>query len=141
MGGPWFRSKDKGAWSIPKGEYSEGEDPKKTARREFKEELSLDVPSGQWTDLGTVQQKNNKTVVAWAVQGDLDASRIKSNTARGEWPPRSGKIVEWPEIDKAGWFSLNEAAQKLISAQAEFLERLAKKLNLTLTKPEQNSLF
>ena len=145
-GGPWFRKKDKGYWSIPKGEY-ENEDPKKTAKREFKEELSLNLPLGEWLDLGTVEQKGGKIVVAWAVEGDLDARHIKSNTVKKEWPPRSGKIMEWPEVDKAGWFGLKEASEKLNPAQVEFLERLADKLGQkfepdeTGTKPSQQSLL
>lgn len=128
MGGPWFKSKDKGAWSIPKGEYREGEDPKKTAEREFKEELSLSPPDGEWIDLGSVEQSNKKIVNAWAIEGDLDVSDTKSNFVKGEWPPKSGKIIEWPEIDKADWFSLDDAAKRLVSAQIEFLHRLSKKL-------------
>ena len=126
-GGPWFKNKDKGFWSIPKGEY-EDEDPKETASREFKEELSLELPSGKWLNLGTVRQKSGKIVVAWALEGDVDATHIKSNTVKKEWPPRSGKMMEWPEVDKAGWFALKEASVKLNPAQVEFLERLAKKL-------------
>jgi predicted NUDIX family NTP pyrophosphohydrolase len=149
MGGPWFKNKDKGAWSIPKGEYSEDEDPKETAKREFKEELSLDPPKAEWHNLGTVEQKNNKRVVAWAVEGDMDVSNIKSNLTKGEWPPRSGKIIEWPEIDKAAWFTPSEAAKRLVTAQVEFLQRLAEKLGVDFDsnktaeehKPKQNSLF
>jgi len=126
-GGPWFKNKDKGFWSIPKGEYDD-EDPKETAKREFKEELSLGLPAGEWLDLGTVQQKSGKIVAAWAVEGEVDASHIKSNIVRKEWPPGSGKIMEWPEVDKAEWFTLEEASEKLNPAQVEFLERLAEKL-------------
>ncbi len=128
MDGPWFKNKEKGAWSIPKGEYSEDEDPKKTALREFKEELSLEPPTGEWYELGEVEQSNNKVVTAWAVEGDIDASHTKSNTTKREWPPHSGKIIEWPEIEKAEWFALDEAAKRLVTAQVEFLERLAQKL-------------
>jgi predicted NUDIX family NTP pyrophosphohydrolase len=149
MGGPWWAKKDKGAWSIPKGEYSEGEDPKQTAEREFKEELGLDPPTGKWLELGTVDQKNNKTVIAWAVEGDMDVRHISSNTFKAEWPPRSGKTQEFPEIDRAGWFTLGEAAKKLIPEQVEFLKRLADKLDVGFDtksaseedKPKQNSLF
>ncbi|HLG91055.1 MAG TPA: NUDIX domain-containing protein [Candidatus Saccharimonadales bacterium] len=148
-GGPWFKNKDKGYWSIPKGEFSEKEDPKGTAKREFKEELSLDLPSGDWLDLGTVKQKSGKIVIAWAVEGDIDTSHIKSNTVKKEWPPRSGKIMEWPEVDKAEWFTLEKASEKINAAQIEFLKRLANRLGVSLDtsaatedeKPKQNSLF
>ncbi|HEY5550116.1 MAG TPA: NUDIX domain-containing protein [Candidatus Saccharimonadales bacterium] len=147
-GGPWFKNKDKGFWSIPKGEYAD-EDPKETARREFNEELSLGVPGGEWLDLGTVEQKGGKTVIAWAVEGNVDVSRIKSNTVRKEWPPRSGKILEWPEVDKAKWFTLTRASEKINAAQVEFLKRLAEKLGVDFNPagppaeeaPKQNSLF
>ena len=147
-GGPWFKNKDKGFWSIPKGEY-DGEDPKETAKREFKEELSLDLPTGKWLDLGTVKQKSGKIVTAWAVEGDVDNTRIKSNMVKAEWPPRSGQIMEWPEVDKAEWFTLEEASEKLNRAQVGFLERLAEKLGVDFDapanaeegKPKQNSLF
>jgi predicted NUDIX family NTP pyrophosphohydrolase len=144
MGSPWWAKKDKGAWSIPKGEYQDGDDPLTNAKREFREELSKEPPVGEFIELGSVEQKNNKTVTVWAVEGDLDVSEIRSNVARIEWPPHSGKIEEFPEIDRAGWFSLSAAAAKLIPAQAEFLERLATKLGTEMTanqEPTQASLF
>jgi predicted NUDIX family NTP pyrophosphohydrolase len=144
MGSPWWANKDKGAWSIPKGEYEEEEDPKEAARREFGEELGKPIPEGEWLEMGTIEQKNKKTVVAWAVEGDLDVSSITSNTFNIEWPPRSGKMQEFPEIDRAGWFSLEEASKKLIEAQTEFLKRLSDKLEVSFKKPvapEQSSLF
>lgn len=128
MGGPFHAKKDFGHWSIPKGEYAEGEDSKEVARREFKEELGREAPEGKWLDLGNVEYSNKKTVTAWAVEGDLDVAHIHSNTFKLEWPPRSGKIQEFPEIDRAGWFRLSEAAKKLIPAQVEFLKRLAEKI-------------
>lgn len=124
MGGPFHAGKDEGHWSIPKGEYEKADNPQAVARREFKEELGLDPPVSKWLELGHIDQNNNKTVVAWAVEGDMDVSDTTSNTFKVEWPPRSGRIQEFPEIDKAGWFSLEEAAKKLIPAQVEFLERL-----------------
>lgn len=139
MGSPWWAKKDAGAWSIPKGEYPDGDDPKATARREFKEELGLQPPGGEWTDLGSVEQKNNKTVRVWTVEGDLDVSHISSNTFELEWPPRSGQMQKFPEIDRAGWFTLETAAKKLIPAQVEFLKRLAEKNCEPI--PQQNSLF
>lgn len=146
MGGPFHASKDAGHWSIPKGEYEEGEDPKEVARREFGEELSKEAPHGEWLGLGSVRYKNGKTVSVWAVEGDLDTADIKSNTFEMEWPPRSGKIQSFPEIDRASWFRLEEAAQKLIPEQAEFIQRLAKKLGVDfnpakVNPPSQNSLF
>ena len=101
MGGPFHANKDAGHWSLPKGEYQEGEDPLEVARREFKEELGIESPEGKLIELGTIEYKNKKTVVAWGVQADLDVSHTTSNTFETEWPPRSGKIQEFPEIDKA----------------------------------------
>jgi len=145
MGGPWFAKKDAGAWSIPKGEYGQGEEPLEVAKREFTEELSKPAPGGEFIELGEVKQKNNKTVMAWAAEGDLDASDIKSNTFKIEWPPRSGIVQEFPEIDRAGWFSLSLATNKLIPAQVEFLSRLADKLDVDIAPaqepPSQSSLL
>ncbi|MBI4033720.1 NUDIX domain-containing protein [Candidatus Saccharibacteria bacterium] len=135
-GGPWFKNKDKGYWSIPKGEY-EDEDPKETAKKEFKEELSLDLPTGKWLSIGTVKQKSGKIVIAWAAEGDIDTSHIESNTVKKEWPPRSGKIMEWPEVDKAEWFTLERAAEKINPAQVEFLNRLADKLGQKFSPGEE----
>jgi predicted NUDIX family NTP pyrophosphohydrolase len=140
MGGPWWAKKDLGAWSIPKGEYFENEDPKEVAKREFHEELGIDPPFSKWLDLGTIEQKNNKIVIAWAAEGDLDVSHIKSNTFKAEWPPKSGQIKEFPEIDRAGWFSIEEAAKKLIPEQVEFLGRLTRELGIE-KHFKQNSLF
>ena len=149
MGAPWWAKKDVGAWSIPKGEYSDTEDPEATAEREFEEELGIKPPQGERYELGVIKQNNNKNVVAWALEGDLDVRHTTSNTFKVEWPPRSGKIQEFPEIDRADWFSLEEAAQKLIPAQVEFLQRLAEKLGVKFNpsgheepdKPKQNTLF
>jgi predicted NUDIX family NTP pyrophosphohydrolase len=143
-GGPFWSKKDLGAWSIPKGEYDEGENPLETAKREFVEELGKDVPKGDFVELGEVEQKNNKIVIAWAIEGDLDVTRTTSNTFEIEWPPHSGKMQDFPEIDRAKWFTLTEAAKKLFSAQTMFLERLADKLNVKFEpteEPHQAKLF
>ena len=124
-GGPFWASKDAGAWSIPKGEHDEGDDPRACALREFEEELGTPLPAGaELTDLGSVKLKSGKQVTAFAVEGDLDADAISSNTFTMEWPPRSGTTREFPEVDRAGWFDLEQAREKLNPAQAELLERL-----------------
>lgn len=122
-GGPFWARKDLGAWSIPKGEHDEGEDPEACARREFAEELGAPAP-GALVDLGTVRQKNRKEVRAFYGEGDLDVAAVVSNTFVMEWPPRSGREQEFPEIDRAEWFPVDEARAKLNPAQAEFLDRL-----------------
>jgi predicted NUDIX family NTP pyrophosphohydrolase len=125
-GGPFWARKDAGAWSIPKGEYDEGDDPRAAALREFAEELGSPLPAGtELVELGTVKQKSGKVVTAYAAAGDLDADAVQSNTFTIEWPPRSGRTQEFPEVDRAGWFSLDEAREKLNPAQAELLVRLA----------------
>ncbi len=127
-GGPFWATRDEGAWSIPKGGADDGEDLAATAEREFVEETGLSVPEAEWISLGTVQQPSGKTVYAWAVDGDADPSRMRSNTFSMEWPPRSGIIAEFPEIDRVEWFGLAEARGKLNPAQAVFLERLLAKI-------------
>jgi predicted NUDIX family NTP pyrophosphohydrolase len=122
-GGPFWARKDAGAWSIPKGEHGDDEDPEACARREFLEELGASAPA-ELVDLGTVRQKNRKEVRAFYGEGDLDVDGIVSNTFEMEWPPRSGKTAEFPEIDRAGWFDVETAREKLNPAQAEFLDRL-----------------
>ena len=122
-GGPFWSRKDLGAWSIPKGEHDDSEDPEACARREFLEELGVEPPSAL-TDLGTVRQKNRKEVRAFYGEGDLDPTGIVSNTFEMEWPPRSGKTQSFPEIDRAEWFDLATAREKLNPAQTEFLDRL-----------------
>ena len=125
MGGPFWAKKDAGAWSIPKGEYGPDEDPLAAARREFAEELGSPAPEGvPYLPLGEVRQKNGKVVTAWAVAGDLDVTTVVSNTFELEWPPRSGRIQEFPEVDRAAWFDLDTARTKLVAAQAGFLDRL-----------------
>lgn len=124
-GGPFWARRDEGAWSIPKGEYGEGEEPLAAARREFAEELGTHAPEGQALDLGEIRQKGGKVVRAFALEGDLDVDEITSNTFALEWPPRSGRTIEVPEVDRAGWFSLAEAGKKINPAQVELLDRLA----------------
>jgi predicted NUDIX family NTP pyrophosphohydrolase len=124
-GGPFWAKKDAGAWSIPKGEYEDGDDPRVAALGEFEEELGSALPAGtELVELGTVKQKSGKRITAYAAEGDLDADTISSNTFEMEWPPRSGRMQAFPEVDRAGWFSIEEAREKLNPAQAEFLVRL-----------------
>jgi predicted NUDIX family NTP pyrophosphohydrolase len=124
-GGPFWAKRDDGAWSIPKGEYTDDEDPRAAARREFEEELGSALPeASELRELGEVKQKNGKRVVAYAVEGDLDASAAHSNTFEMEWPPRSGRRQTFPEIDRAEWFGLARAREKLLPAQTAFLDRL-----------------
>jgi predicted NUDIX family NTP pyrophosphohydrolase len=123
-GGPFWVKRDAGAWSIPKGECEDGEDPRTAAWREFGEELGTPVPDGEVLKLGEVRQKAGKIVLAWAVAGDLDPDQISSNTFEMEWPPRSGRMQSFPEVDRAGWFGLAEARERINPAQVELLERL-----------------
>jgi predicted NUDIX family NTP pyrophosphohydrolase len=128
-GGPFWAKKDLGAWSIPKGEHEEGEDARACALREFEEEIgSPPTPApgvGELDDLGTVRQKAGKVVQAWALEGDLDAAEVRSNTFSMQWPPRSGRMHEFPEVDRAEWFALAQARERINPAQAAFLDRLA----------------
>jgi predicted NUDIX family NTP pyrophosphohydrolase len=128
MGGPFWAKKDDGAWSIPKGEYNEGEDPLAAARREFEEELGSAPTDGELLDLGEVRQSSGKRVRAWAVEGDLDAGSITSNTFEIEWPPRSGRMQEFPEVDRAAWVTPEIARAKLVKAQVAFVDRLVERL-------------
>jgi predicted NUDIX family NTP pyrophosphohydrolase len=123
-GGPYWARKDLGAWSIPKGEVDEGEDPRACARREFAEETGARLPDGALDDLGSVKLKSGKLVQAFAVAGDLDPAAVRSNTFELEWPPRSGRTQSFPEIDRAEWFALDPARAKLNAAQAELVDRL-----------------
>jgi predicted NUDIX family NTP pyrophosphohydrolase len=123
-GGPAWSGRDRGAWSIPKGEYTPDEDPLAAARREFAEELGSEPPDGDATDLGEIRQRSGKVVRAWAIEGDLDATTITSNTFLFEWPPRSGKKIEIPEIDRAEWFGLAAARERINPAQVALLDRL-----------------
>jgi predicted NUDIX family NTP pyrophosphohydrolase len=128
-GGPLWARRDAGAWSIPKGEYGDDEDPLQAARREFAEELGSPAPNGEPLELGQIRQKSGKRVIAWALPGDLDAERITSNTFTMQWPPRSGRIQEFPEVDRAQWFGLDEARERVNPAQVALLDRLAQSLD------------
>ncbi|MCW1908462.1 MAG: NUDIX domain-containing protein [Candidatus Saccharibacteria bacterium] len=141
-GGPFFARKNNGVWSVPKGEF-EDEEPLQAAKREFAEELGYSAPEGEYIDLGFVKNKSGKTIFCFAIEGDFDPSHFKSNTFDLEWPPKSGEIQKFAEVDKAQWFSLDAGKIKLNPAQAELIDRLADKLGLEapLSPPEQSSLF
>ncbi len=124
-GGPFWAKKDDGAWSVPKGEYEPTEDPLEVALREFEEEIGAEPPDhATAVSLGELRQPSGKVVRAWAVEGDLDVSEVRSNTFEMEWPPRSGRSQEFPEVDRAGWFGLEEARRRLLRGQVGFLDRL-----------------
>ncbi|MDT7634847.1 MAG: hypothetical protein QOI50_6777 [Pseudonocardiales bacterium] len=123
-GGPFFAKRDDGAWSIPKGEYDPDEDPRAAAAREFAEELGAPLPTGPEWDLGEVRLPSGKRLTVYAVRANFDASRARSNTFELEWPPRSGRLRSFPEIDRAEWFDTGTARRKLAKGQAEFLDRL-----------------
>jgi predicted NUDIX family NTP pyrophosphohydrolase len=123
-GGPFWAKKDAGVWSIPKGEYEDGEDPFAAALREFEEETGTALPAHEAVELGSIRQKGGKEVTAWGLAGDLDPASVRSNTFTMEWPPRSGRQAEFPEIDRAAWFGADAAREKLVPAQVELLERL-----------------
>jgi predicted NUDIX family NTP pyrophosphohydrolase len=127
-GGPFWAGREEGAWTIPKGEFTEPELPLAAARREFFEETGF-TANGPFMELGAVKQKAGKMVYAWAAEGNIDAASIRSNTFRTQWPPRSGKWISVPEIDKAGWFGYGEAARLINPAQAAFLDTLLQQLN------------
>jgi len=127
-GGQFWKNKDEGAWSVPKGEVQPGEDLLTCAQIEFEEEIGL-KPRGDWFAIGSIKQKNGKTVHAWAFEGDLpEPFELRSNTCRVEWPPRSGKFIEIPEVDDARFFSLEVARRKINPTQVPFLERLSEAL-------------
>jgi predicted NUDIX family NTP pyrophosphohydrolase len=126
MGGPFFARRDAGAWTVPKGEYeSARETAWDAARREFQEELGLPPPDGEAVQLGEVRQSGGKTVTAWAVRADLDPATITPGTFTMEWPPRSGRTQEFPELDRVAWFGLDDARDVIVKAQTAFLDRLA----------------
>jgi predicted NUDIX family NTP pyrophosphohydrolase len=129
-GGPFWAKKDAGAWSIPKGEFEEGDDPLEAARREFLEETGLPV-EGTFLALKPLKQRDGKLVHAWAVEGDIEASSVKSNTFSMEWPPRSGRQQEFPEIDRGEWFAVPQAREKLLEGQRGFLDELEMLLTST----------
>ena len=122
-GGPYWKNKDAGSWSVPKGEFT-NEAPFEAACREFKEETGYDVPPGKPLTLAPVKQNSGKTVVAFAIEANLDVSTVTSNTFKMEWPPKSGKWIDIPEVDKAAWFSLDEARVKILAGQAPMLDEL-----------------
>jgi predicted NUDIX family NTP pyrophosphohydrolase len=122
-GGPFLSKKDLGVWSFPKGEYTEGEDPLTVARREFHEEIGSPV-DGEFQPLGQATQRNRKIVSLWAVEGTCNADDIRSNTFVMEWPPKSGKQAEFPEVDRAAWFTASDAKKKLVPGQDLFVDRL-----------------
>ena len=124
MGGPFWARRDEGAWSIPKGEHGPDEDPLAVARREFEEELGSPVPAAELVPLGQLRQGSGKLLTVWAAEGDLDASTTTSNTFELEWPPRSGRVQEFPEIDRAAWLGVDEARVRLVKGQVPFLDRL-----------------
>lgn len=130
-GGPFWAKKDHGAWSIPKGEYSAGEEPLAAARREFQEETGFAI-EGDFVELGTIRQAGGKLVSAWAVEGDCDPAALTSNLTQIQWPPRSGKTIEIPEVDRGAWFSFNEAQNRILQSQTPFLDRLVEKLGANL---------
>jgi predicted NUDIX family NTP pyrophosphohydrolase len=124
-GGPFWAKKDAGAWSIPKGEYEAGEDPFEVAQREFLEELGSPVPASEFVPLGEVRQSGGKVLTVWAAAGDLDVTTAVSNTFTVEWPPRSGRLQEFPEIDRAAWVPVDRARELLVKGQVPLLDRLA----------------
>ena len=122
-GGPLWARKDHGSWTMPKGQFTEGELPLDAAKREFEEEMGS-KPAGDFKPLGTLKQPSGKVIHAWAAESDFDAAKVKSNLFSMEWPPRSGKMSEFPEVDRAGWFPLEEARIKILKGQQPFLDRL-----------------
>jgi predicted NUDIX family NTP pyrophosphohydrolase len=120
-GGPFWAKKDLGAWSIPKGEYTEGESPLEAACREFTEETGF-TAEGDFLELGTIKQAGGKLVSAWAVEGDCDPARLRSNLCRIEWPPRSGRRMEIAEVDRGAWFGVEEARERILKSQAPFID-------------------
>jgi predicted NUDIX family NTP pyrophosphohydrolase len=127
-GGPFWAKKDLGAWSICKGEYAESELPLEAAKREFQEETGF-IAQGSFLELGVVQQATGKTVSAWAFEGDCDPDKLISNHCEVEWPPRSRRMIQIPEVDRGGWFSIAAARERILKAQEPFLDRLSQMLN------------
>ncbi|HEY2057116.1 MAG TPA: NUDIX domain-containing protein [Amycolatopsis sp.] len=128
MGGPFWAKKDAASWSLPKGELEPDEEPEAAARREFTEELGLPAPDGEYRPLGEVKQSGGKVVTAWAVEGDLDPAAVEPGTFEMEWPPRSGRRQEFPEMDRVEWFGLTAAREKLLKGQLPLLDRLVELL-------------
>ena len=124
MGGPLWARRDAWAWTVPKGEYDADEEPRAAARREFQEELGVPPPDGTLVELGEIRQSGGKIVTVWALDADFDPDRIVPGTFRMEWPKGSGQLREFPELDRVAWLRLDEAREKIITGQAEFLDRL-----------------
>jgi predicted NUDIX family NTP pyrophosphohydrolase len=124
-GGPFWRNKDEGAWTIPKGEFDDSEEPLEAAKREFTEELGSSPPGGEYFPLKPIKQKNGKIVHGWAVEGNFDPATLKSNTFSCEWPPKSGRMQEFPEVDRARWFTVDEAKRKILLAQGDLIDELS----------------
>lgn len=142
-GGPFWAKKDTEAWSLPKGEYQHSEDTLSAAKREFKEETSFSAPAGRYIHLGQVKY-SNKELQAWAVEATVDAAKVKSNFFEMQWPPKSGKIEHFPEVDKADWFELPVAKKKIVQGQLPLLERLQSQLGVEFSEPQlptQTALF
>ena len=131
-GGPFWANKDDGSWSIAKGECEPDEDLEHAARREFREELGREPPPGPLIDLGELRQPSRKLVRVWAVEGDLDVDNLVSNEFEMEWPPHSGQLVSWPEVDRAAWMSVTTARRKLLRGQVGFVDRLVELVSETL---------
>jgi len=125
MGGPLWERRDSAGWSVPKGEYGPDEEPAAAARREFEEEVGIRPPAGGLVDLGSVRQSSGKLVTVWAVEGDLDPEAAVPGTFTMEWPRGSGRLREFPELDRVAWFPLEQAREKLVAGQRPFLDRLA----------------
>jgi len=128
-GGPYWAKKDLGVWSIPKGEFEPGEEPLDAAKREFREETGFEPPAGPFAPLGAITQPSGKLVLVWCVSGDCDADRVRSQSITMEWPPRSGRRQEFPEVDRAGWFDIEEAHGKILNGQRGFLTALERSLS------------
>ena len=128
MGGPFWARRDEGGWSVPKGEQGPAEAPEAAARREFAEELGLPAPDGDWLPLGEATMSGGKVVTLWAVEADLDPDLVTPGTFELEWPPRSGRLQRFPELDRVGWFDLDTARDKLVTGQRVFLARLGELL-------------
>jgi predicted NUDIX family NTP pyrophosphohydrolase len=131
-GGPFWAKKDLGAWSIPKGEYEEGADALAVARREFEEELGAPAPAGDAIELGELVQPSRKVVTAYAIEGDFDPSGLSSNLFEMEWPPKSGRLRSFPEVDRAAWFTVEKAREKILPGQRPFIDRLLERLGQQL---------
>jgi predicted NUDIX family NTP pyrophosphohydrolase len=127
-GGPFWRNKDDGAWTIPKGEFTDDEDPLEAAKREFKEETGSAAPDGNYISLAPIKQKNGKLVYAWAAEGDFDTASLESNLFTMEWPPKSGRMQEFPEVDRADWFAAETAKRKMLSGQPALVDELLQRL-------------